>query len=346
MDLNKLKVSRFPNAKSYWTWIPNGIRLEKWKGKIYRNERLNRSADDRNIRYSYILFSLKKISSTWGNNCGVIIRDINETKAKIFHTLYTLIHSLAVARVYREADIRSKNEAGEEGGEKNGRVVEETIRGRWKRGGFVYRDSGRWGQKRRVRERAQHVFLLSRSFRSVECDPFSLTSSPRLLLVAETQAASRVHTHTHTHNPWFISLLNNSLLFSRPPLLGPQLPFDLSTPPPATSIHFYLRADALYPVLPFFFFFIPFVLLFFGPHPLGIIIDWRDTCSYLLGSSQRKNSSFDESVSIVSFFFFYFSCSIVDREIAYRWENLRIIFISEYYYVSQLGYFLEALEKF
>lgn len=156
----------------------------------------------------------------------------------------------------------------------------------------------------------------------------------------------REYTHTHTHNPWFISLLNNSLLFSRPPLLGPQLPFDLSTPPPATSIHFYLRADALYPVLPFFFFFIPFVLLFFGPHPLGIIIDWRDTCSYLLGSSQRKNSSFDESISIVSFFFFYFSCSIVDREIAYRWENLRIIFISEYYYVSQLGYFLEALEKF
>lgn len=165
------------------------------------------------------------------------------------------------------------------------------------------------------------AFISKRGVRSLLSDIITQASARR------RNTGNIASTHTHTHNPWFISLLNNSLLFSRPPLLGPQLPFDLSTPPPATSIHFYLRADALYPVLPFFFFFIPFVLLFFGPHPLGIIIDWRDTCSYLLGSSQRKNSSFDESISIVSFFFFYFSCSIVDREIAYRWENLRIIFI-------------------
>lgn len=82
-------------------------------------------------RISYIFFSLKKISSTWGNNCGIIIRDINETKAKIFHTLYTLIHSQAVAIVYsrekRIFDLRTR----QGGGKKNGRVVEETIRGTW-----------------------------------------------------------------------------------------------------------------------------------------------------------------------------------------------------------------------
>lgn len=67
-------------------------------------------------RISYIFFSLKKISSTWGNNCGIIIRDINETKAKIFHTLYTLIHSQAVAIVYsrekRIFDLRTRQGGG------------------------------------------------------------------------------------------------------------------------------------------------------------------------------------------------------------------------------------------
>lgn len=185
---------------------------------------------------------------------------------------------------------------------------------------------------------------------------FSLTSSPRLLLVAETQAASRVHTHIHTRtythtrarSPWFISLLNNSLLFSRPPLLGPQLPFDLSTPPPATSIHFYLRADALYPVLPFFFFFLfsSFSTLLWPSSSRNHYrrIEWRDTCSYLLGSSQRKNSSFYESTSIVSFFLFFFSYSNINRgNRSLSMRKFDNYFYYECYCVFQL---IEALEKF
>lgn len=289
---------------------------------------------------SYIFFSLKKISSTWGNNCGIIIRDINETKAKIFHTLYTLIHSQAVAIVYsrekRIFDLRTR----QGGGKKNGRVVEETIRGRWERGGFVYRDSGRWGQKRRVRKRAQHVFLLSRSFRSEECDPFSPTSSPRLLLVAETQAASR-HTYTHTHSPWFISLLNNSLLFSRPP----QLPFDLSTPsfPHVDSFLFTSRCPLSRSIF----------LLFLFPSfysSLALILSeslstYRVTRHMQLPFRiESKEEFIFRWIYFYRFSFLFLSCSIIDREIAMRkFENY---FYCDYYYVFQLEYFLEALEKF
>lgn len=234
----------------------------------------------------YTFFHWKKrISSTWEeHNCGIIIRDINETKAKIFHTLYTLIHSQAMARVYsggekRIFDLRTRQGGGTEK-RKSGR--RDDTREMGERGGGLYIETAEDEGRRGGWESVLNTCFSYRVHFEAWSASFSLTSSPRLLLVAETQAASRVHTHIHTRtythtrarSPWFISLLNNSLLFSRPPLLGPQLPFDLSTPPPATSIHFYLRADALYPVLPFFFFFYSLrFLLFFGPHPLGIIID-------------------------------------------------------------------------
>lgn len=112
------------------------------------------------------------------------------------------------------------------------------------------------------------AFISKRGVRSLLSDIITQASARR-----RNTGSIATHIYTHTHSPWFISLLNNSLLFSRPPLLGPQLPFDLSTPSfpqrrfifiyePMPSIPFYLSS-----------FFIPFVLLFFGPHPLGIIID-------------------------------------------------------------------------
>lgn len=296
-------------------------------------------------RISYIFFSLKKISSTWGNNCGIIIRDINETKAKIFHTLYTLIHSQAVAIVYsrekRIFDLRTR----QGGGKKNGRVVEETIRGRWERGGFVYRDSGRWGQKRRVRKRAQHVFLLSRSFRSEECDPFSPTSSPRLLLVAETQAASR-HTYTHTHT--VLDLFRSSIILfyflvrhclARSYLL-------IYRPPPSRNVDSFLFTSRC-PLSRSIF------LLFLFPSfysSLALILSeslstYRVTRHMQLPFRiESKEEFIFRWIYFYRFSFLFLSCSIIDRGIAMRkFENY---FYCDYYYVFQLEYFLEALEKF
>lgn len=105
-----------------------------------------------------------------------------------------------------------------------------------------------------MRKRAQHVFLLSRSFRSVECDPFSLTSSPRFLLVVETRAASRVHTHTHTPVLdlfrssiilfYFLvrhCLARSYLLIYRPPPPRPRCRF-IFIYEPMPSIPFYLSS--------------------------------------------------------------------------------------------------------
>lgn len=101
----------------------------------------------------YTFFHWKKrISSTWEeHNCGIIIRDINETKAKIFHTLYTLIHSQAMARVYsggekRIFDLRTRQGGGTEK-RKSGR--RDDTREMGERGGGLYietaEDEGRRG---------------------------------------------------------------------------------------------------------------------------------------------------------------------------------------------------------
>lgn len=234
----------------------------------------------------YTFFHWKKrISSTWGkHNCGIIIRDINETKAKIFHTLYTLIHSQAMARVYsggekRIFDLRTRQGGGTEK-RKSGR--RDDTREMGERGGGLYietaEDEGRRGGWESVLNTCFSYRVHFEAWSAIPSlwhhHPGFCSSQKHRQHREYTLTCTHVHTYTHARSPWFISLLNNSLLFSRPPLLGPQLPFDLSTPPPATSIHFYLRADALYPVLPFFFFFYSLrFLLFFGPHPLGIIID-------------------------------------------------------------------------
>lgn len=94
----------------------------------------------------------------------------------------------------------------------------------------------------RVRERAQHVFPLSHSFRTAECS--------RALMLARRDVR-RYYTLLYRvprgkgvgrKGIWFISFFNNSLLFSSSLSVAAtfwSIALDMST-----TIHFYLRSDA------------------------------------------------------------------------------------------------------
>lgn len=192
-----------------------------------------------------------------------------------------------MARVYsrgekRIFDLRTRQSGGREG-QKNGRVVEETIRGRWEKEGGVCISRQRKMRAEEEGEKACSTRVSLIAFISKRGVLPSLWHHHPGFCSSQKHRQHReytltyTHAHTHTHARAVLDLFRSSiilfyflvrhclarsyLLIYRPPL--PQRRF-IFIYEPMPSIPFYLSS--------FFFYSLRF-LLFFGPHPLGIIID-------------------------------------------------------------------------
>lgn len=114
-----------------------------------------------------------------------------------------------MARVYsggekRIFDLRTRQDGGREG-QKNGRVVEETIRGRWEREGGVCISRQR---KMRAEEEGEKAcstrvsliaFISKRGVRSLLSDIITQASARRRNTGSIASTHSHTHTHIHTH---------------------------------------------------------------------------------------------------------------------------------------------------